>query len=124
MTALSRPNSRLILRTGDQRSHVEREYLFAAQAFGYVAVHDTAGDASRDGCLAPRPPRRRGWGLLSSCAKVEYALSLVASDDGVEFSGACHLVQVDGIFLPNASNTCSEVWLSIEPPLRSPLSPQ
>ena len=90
----------LILRAGDQRSHVEREYLFAAQVFGYVAVHDTAGDALRDGRLAhARLADEDGVVFRPARKNLEYApYLLVASDDGVEFSGACHLVQVDGIF--------------------------
>ena len=59
----------LILRAGDQRSHVEREYLFAAQVFGYVAVHDTAGDALRDGRLAHARLADEDGCCFSSCAK-------------------------------------------------------
>ena len=53
-----------------------------------MAVLAHARLADEDGVVF-RPARKN----------LEYApYLLVASDDGVEFSGACHLVQVDGIF--------------------------
>ncbi len=89
----------LVFRTGYQCAHVERENLFAAQVFGYVAVHDAAGDTLCDGGFAHTRLADEDRVVLGPARKnLEYAAYLfVAADHGIEFPGTGHFVQVDGV---------------------------
>ena len=89
----------LILRTGDQRTHVEREDHLRLQVLGHVAVHDTVGDTLGDGRLTHTGLTHEDGVVLRTARKDLQHTSylLLTSDDGVQLAVARHLVQVDRI---------------------------
>lgn len=78
----------LILRTGNQRPHVERINDFRFQVLGDVAVDDSVGDALGDGGLADtRFTDQYRVVLRAARQNLQHAADLlVAADNGVEFA--------------------------------------
>ena len=75
----------LVLRPSDQRAHVERVDLLAAEVLGDVATYDTIGKAFGDGGLTDtRLPDEDRIVLGASREDLQHAADLiVAADDGV-----------------------------------------
>ncbi len=90
----------LVLGSGHQRAHVEREDGFVFQVLGHVAVDDAVGDALGYGRLA-HAGFAHEYGIVLGAAReyLQYATYLlVAADDRIELAAACLFVEVDGIF--------------------------
>ena len=91
----------LVLGTGHEGTHVEREDAFVAEVFGHVATSDALCQAFDDGGLA-----RTGFanedGVVFRAAREDLqdaADLFVATDDGVQFTVAGFGDEVAGVFL-------------------------
>ena len=90
-----------ILRTSDERAHVERHQLFALEAFGHISSDDAHGKAFCDGGLADAGLADQYWIVFCSPRQHLHGPPdfLVAADDGIDFAGCCRLRQIAGISL-------------------------
>ena len=87
--------------SGDQGTHVEREYLLVAQILRHVATHDPVSQALGYGRLAhPRPTDKDRIVLGASRENLQHSPDLViATDHGIQLAIASTLTEIDGIFL-------------------------
>ena len=87
----------LVLCASHQRAHVEAVDLLAAQILRHVAAHDALCQPLHDGCLARAGLADEDGVVLRPAGEDLQDASdfLVTSDDGVELSVLCRLVQVD-----------------------------
>ena len=90
----------LILRAGDQRTHVEREDHLRFQVLRHVAVDDPVGDALGDRRFADARLAHENRVVLGAAREnLQYAPDLlVAADHRIEFARTRLFVEVDGVF--------------------------
>ena len=91
----------LVLRTGHQRTHVERIDLLILQILRHIATDDTACQALYDGGLTRARLANEDRIVLRAARQdlQQTAYLVVAADDRVELAGTCHADQVLGVFL-------------------------
>ena len=89
----------LILRAGNQRTHVERVNHLRLEVLGHVAVDNTVGNALGDGRLAHTGLTDQDRVVLRTARKnLQHAANLlVTPDNGVELARTSLLVEVDGV---------------------------
>ncbi len=90
-----------ILRTGDERAHVERQQLLVLEALRHVALDDAQGETLGDGGLADAGlADEHGIVLGAPRQHLDGAADLlVAADDRIELAVLRGLGEVAGIFL-------------------------
>ena len=89
----------LILRTGDQRAHIEREDHLRLQVLGHVAVDDPVGDSFGDGRLADTRLAHEDRVVLRAAREnLQHAPDLlVAADHRIELARTRLFIEVDGV---------------------------
>ena len=90
-----------VLRTGNQRTHIERENLFRLQILRDIATDDTVRQPLGNRRLTDTRLANQDRVVLRTAAQnlEDTADFLVAADDRVEFSAPGTLVQVDSVFV-------------------------
>ena len=91
----------LILRTSDQRTHIERVELLVLQVLRHVATNDTACQSFDDGGLTrTRLTNQNRVVLRTTRQDLQHATNLVVtSDDRVELTLTSQVDQILGILL-------------------------
>ena len=89
----------LVLCARNQRTHIQRVDKFTAQVFGHLAVDNSVGDTLGNGGLThARLSHKNGVVLGAARQNLQHAANLViATNHGVEFATASHIIKVDGV---------------------------